>query len=80
MADWNQINSFNTELERQEAQLTLRKQHGHCRNIEEPQILGSFSNPRPRPLLPLGLISWWALANRSCMPNLKSLASSVTEA
>ena len=31
------------------------------------------------PLFPLGMILWWALANPSCEPNLKSLASAVAE-
>jgi len=35
----------------QEALLTLRGQHGGCRNIKgEPQIFRNFPSPRPRPL------------------------------
>ena len=34
---------------------------------------------RPRPRFPLGAVLGWALANPSCMPNLKSLASAVAE-
>jgi len=36
----------------QEAPLTLKRQLGRCINIKgEPQIYGSFPNPRPNPLL-----------------------------
>jgi len=48
----------------------------HCVNIEgEPQIFGSSSSPWPRPPFLLRVILWWALANPSCVPNLKLLAS-----
>jgi len=48
MKPWQQFYLVN---KKQEALLTLRGQHGHCRNIKEkPQIYGSFPNPRPRPL------------------------------
>ena len=40
-------------------------------DIGEPQNLRSYPSPRPPPLFPLGVILWWALANRSCVPNLK---------
>ena len=30
-------------------------------------------------LFPMGVILWWALANPSCVPNLKSLASAVAD-
>jgi len=43
---------------KQEPPLTLRGQHSCCRNIKgEPQIFGSFRNPRPLALFPLGVIS-----------------------
>ena len=52
----------------------------HCVNIEEnPEILRSSPSLSPRPSFLLRMILWWALANPSCLPNLKSLASSVTE-
>ena len=51
-----------------------------CRNIiGKPKILGSSLSPRPCPLFPLGVIWWWALANASCVPHLKSLASAVAK-
>jgi len=51
----------------------------HCRNIKgKPQILGSSASPGPR-AFPLGVILWWDLANLSCIPNLKSLASAVAK-
>ena len=51
---------------------------GLCVNIERnPQILGS--TPSPGPCLPFlqRVILSWALANPSCMPNLKSQAPAV---
>ena len=57
----------------------LRGQRGRCRNIKgEPQIFGSFPNRRPRPLF-LVVVLWWALANSSCVPNLKLLALAVAQ-
>jgi len=51
-----------------------------CRNIKgEPQNLGSSSSPRQRPLFLVGGILWWALANTSCSPILKSPASAVAK-
>jgi len=51
-----------------------------CRYIiGESKILRNFSSPRPRPPFSLGVILWWALANPSCVPNLKSLASAYAE-
>jgi len=51
-----------------------------CQNIKgNSKILGSFLNLEPRPLFSLGVILWWALANPSSTPNLKSLASAVAE-
>ena len=51
-----------------------------CRNVKgEPQNLGSFPSPGLRPRFSLGAILWWPLANPSCIPNLKSLLSAVTE-
>jgi len=47
--------------------------------IGEPKIFRSSPSPRPPPLFPLGVIVWWAFANPSCVPNLKSLASAVVE-
>jgi len=44
--------------------------------------VASFSrcrNIKGEPPLFLGVALWWALANPSCMPNLKSLASAVAE-
>ena len=50
------------------------------RNVKgEPQTFGSFPNPMPRPLFPLGVVLWWSLANPSCMPNLKLLASTYAQ-
>ena len=51
----NSVAEFHRENARftskQEAPLTLRGQRGRCRNIKgEPQRLGSFPSPRPRPL------------------------------
>ena len=67
-------------LRKQEAPLTPRGQRGRCRNIKgELYKYGSFHSPRPSTLFPLGVILWWALANPSCVPNLKSLASAVAE-
>jgi len=44
----------------------------HCVNIEgKPQIFGSSPNPGSCPPC---VILWWALANPSSAPNLKSLA------
>jgi len=51
-----------------------------CRNIiGKPKILGSSPSQRPFILFLLGAILWIALANSSCVPNLKSLASAVEE-
>jgi len=33
----------------------------------------------PRPLFLLGVILWWALAKRSCVPHFTALSSSITE-
>jgi len=49
-----------------------------CRNIKgEANNFGSFPSPGPHPLFSYSGIWWWALANPSRMPNLKSLVSSV---
>ena len=81
--DWNLIISLTKCINRhlkQEAPLTLRGQRGRCKNIEEePQIYGSFLSPRPRPLFLLGVVLRWALANPSCVSNLKSLAAAIVE-
>jgi len=50
-----------------------------CRNIGEPILLGSSPSLRPPPRFTLDVILWWALANPSCVPNWKSLASAVVE-
>jgi len=51
-----------------------------CRNIiGNPNILESSPSQRPPPLFPLGAILRRALANQSCVPNLKSLALAVAE-
>jgi len=51
-----------------------------CRYIiGEPITLGSSFSPGPPILFPLCVILWWALANPSCKPSLKSLALSMTE-
>ena len=51
----------------------------HCKNVKwEPQILESSINPGQRPLFLLGKILLWALANRSCFRNVKSLSSVMT--
>jgi len=61
--------------QKQEAPLMLRGQRGSCKNIKgEPQIFGSF---KATPTFPLGVVLWWVLANPSCVPNLKSLASAI---
>ena len=50
------------------------------RNIKgKPQIFGSFPSPRPRPLFLWLWFLWWALANPSCTPNLKLIASAVVQ-
>ena len=57
-------------------QIWSRYSFSHCVNIEmNPQISGSS----PEPCLPflLRVILSWALANPSCVPNLKSLALAV---
>ena len=59
---------YYSDVNKQEAALTLRKQHGRCRTVKgEPDIFLSSANPRPRPLFPLGMVLWWALANPSSM-------------
>ena len=51
-----------------------------CRKIiGNPKILGSCHSPRPHPLFLMGEILLWSLANTTCVPNLKSLASAVAE-
>jgi len=51
-----------------------------CRNIKgNPQIWGSSPRPQSLPLFLPHMILWWAVANPSCVPNLKSLASVVAE-
>jgi len=51
-----------------------------CRNIKgEPKNFKELPSPRPCPLFLLSVILWWALANPSCAPNLKSLASVVAK-
>jgi len=90
---WNDINKASSSVfianvrcvsrlfhKLQEAPLTLRGQCDRCGNIKgEPQIFGCFPSPRPRPLFPWVVILWSSLANPNCVPNLKSLASAVTE-
>ena len=52
----------------------------HCVNIqgEHPNI-GKFPSLAPRPLFLPYVMLWWALANPSCFPNLKSLALAVAK-
>jgi len=65
---------------KQDVPLTLRGQRVRCRNIKgDLEIFGSFPKPRLRPLFPLGVLLWWALANTSCVPNLKLPASAVAQ-
>jgi len=42
-------------------------------------IVSSATMRWPHPLFPLEVILWWALANPSCVPNLKSLYSAIAE-
>jgi len=50
-----------------------------CTNIKgEPQILRTYDSRRRCPLF-VGVILQWAFANPSCIPNLKTLASSVSD-
>jgi len=52
----------------------------HCIKIKgNPQILKSSPSPGPHPLFLLGGILWWALANPTSLPILKSLRSVVAE-
>ena len=52
----------------------------HCRNIKgAAPNFGELPYSRATPTFSSSVISWWAMANRSCMPNLKSLASSIAE-
>ena len=52
----------------------------HCINITgKTPNFGSSPSLGPRPLFLLGGILWWALANLSCTPNFKFLASAVAE-
>jgi len=86
-SDWNLACSWclprpiiKSHYKKQEAPLTLWGQRSRCRNIKgESQIYGSFPNPKPRPLFLWVWFSWWALANLSCMPNLKLLAVAVAQ-
>ena len=53
---------------------------GHCVNIKvELQNFGELPSPGPRPLFLLRVILWWALANPSCVPYLKLVATAITE-
>jgi len=52
----------------------------HCINIKgKLQIFESSPSPVPRVLFLLGRILWWALANPSNLPILKSLPSVVAD-
>jgi len=52
----------------------------HCRNIKgNPKILWGYPIQQPRPLFLVGVILRLALANPSCKPNLKSLASALAK-
>jgi len=52
----------------------------HCKNDKgEPPVLGSYPRRWPCPLFLLGVIVRWALANTTCIPNLKSLASIIAQ-
>jgi len=46
---------------------------------KKPQIFGSSPSLGPRPSFLLGGILWWALANPTSLPILKSLSSVVAE-
>jgi len=51
-----------------------------CKNIKrELQKFWGAPWPIVTPNFFLGIILWWALANPSCIPNLKSLVSAVAE-